>query len=176
MKRRQLGVGVLVLFCVLFFCLGIFLSSSWNTLCAQYQGGERITGGTVPLNYNQGYNGNTVGMSGLNIAGGVGGEKTNPALTAVAGGQPVNVARPLEVPPLYAFGSMVSDSCQQVVLVDSKTKRICVYYVRSRENKSTIEMVASRNFEWDLKLDDFNGEGISSMQIKEQVLKSGEKH
>ncbi|MBQ5368124.1 MAG: hypothetical protein IIU43_11680 [Thermoguttaceae bacterium] len=78
-------------------------------------------------------------------------------------------SRPLEVPPLYAFDSPLEDSGSQIILVDSETKRICVYWIRQRGANSTIELVAARNFELDLKLDDFNCEGLSPGQIREQL-------
>lgn len=78
-------------------------------------------------------------------------------------------SRPLEVPPLYAFDSPLDDSGRQIVLVDSETKRICVYWIRQRGANSTIELVATRNFEYDLKLENFNGEGLSPGQIREQL-------
>lgn len=149
MKRRQNRWGLLMILGGLFFLGVYFLVSYKGTVRAQYP--------PVPQNGGAGFGAVSQGMG-------------NEAIAAVAGNRPVNVARPLEVPPLYAFESKVSDACQQIVLVDSQTKRICVYHVKLQGNKSTIEMVASRNFQWDLKLDDFNGVGISPAQIKEQVL------
>ena len=78
-------------------------------------------------------------------------------------------SRPLEVPPLYAFDSPLDETSRQIILVDSETKRICVYWIRQRGVNSTIELVATRNFELDLKLDDFNCEGLSPGQIREQI-------
>jgi len=85
------------------------------------------------------------------------------------GRTPARIARPLEVPPLYAFDTKIDDTCQQITLVDSETKRICVYWIKQKANSSTIRLVASKTFEWDLKLDDFNVEGLSSQQIRDQV-------
>lgn len=83
-------------------------------------------------------------------------------------------SRPLEVPPLYAFDSALSDGTgRQIVLVDSTTKRICVYWIRERGVNSTIELVATRNFELDLQLTDFNCEGLSPSQIREQMESYG---
>lgn len=87
----------------------------------------------------------------------------------IAGNRIIPVTRPLEVPPLYAFDAIIEGGIRQVVVVDSQTKRICVYHIRPGSNRSTIEMVASRNFEWDLRLDDFNNEGITPSQIREQL-------
>ena len=78
-------------------------------------------------------------------------------------------SRPLEVPPLYAFDSPLDASGRQIILVDSETKRICVYWIRQRGVNSTIELVATRHFELDLKLEDFNCEGLSPGQIREQL-------
>lgn len=78
-------------------------------------------------------------------------------------------SRPLEVPPLYAFDSPLDESGRQIILVDSETKRICVYWIRRRGVNSTIELVATRAFELDLKLENFNGEGLSPGQIREQL-------
>lgn len=79
-------------------------------------------------------------------------------------------SRPLEVPPLYAFDAPLSaGNGRQIILVDSETKRISVYWIKERGVNSTIELVATRNFELDLKLESFNGEGLSPSQIREQI-------
>lgn len=78
-------------------------------------------------------------------------------------------SRPLEVPPLYAFDSPLDATGRQIILVDSETKRICVYWVRQRGANSTIELVATRAYELDLKLENFNGEGLTPSQIREQL-------
>lgn len=83
-------------------------------------------------------------------------------------------SRPLEVPPLYAFDAPLDETNRQIILVDSETKRICVYWVRNRGANSTIELVATRAFELDLKLENFNGEGLTPSQIREQ-LESGQR-
>lgn len=161
-KRRQIGMGVLALTGILFFCGGVFFSS-WNQTSAQYsQGVMSGPEGAVPQSGFKDYQADS-------------GTKANVA--AITGNRPVNVARPLEVPPLYAFDSKVDPLCQQIVIVDSETKRVCVYHVRYKDNKCTIELAASRNFEFDLKLDDFNGSGsgLSPLQIREQVQQSGNK-
>ncbi len=78
-------------------------------------------------------------------------------------------SRPLEVPPLYAFDSPLDETGRQIILVDSETKRICVYWIRQRGSNSTIELVATRAYELDLKLENFNGEGLTPGQIREQL-------
>ncbi|MBQ5790878.1 MAG: hypothetical protein IIW01_11365 [Thermoguttaceae bacterium] len=79
-------------------------------------------------------------------------------------------SRPLEVPPLYAFdSSLTNENGRQIVLVDSETKRICVYWIRERGANSTIELVATRAFEMDLKLESFNVQGLTPAQIREQA-------
>ncbi len=78
-------------------------------------------------------------------------------------------SRPLEVPPLYAFDSPLEGDGRQIVLVDSESKRICVYWIRPRGAYSAIELVAARSFEMDVKLDNFNGEGLTPAQIREQA-------
>ncbi len=77
-------------------------------------------------------------------------------------------SRPLEVPPLYAFDSPLDETGRQIILVDSETKHICVYWIRRRGANSTIELVATRAFELDLKLESFNVEGLTPTQIREQ--------
>ncbi len=93
---------------------------------------------------------------------------TGPSVSVSPNGQ-TKFSRPLEVPPLYAFDSPLDENGRQIVLVDSESKRICVYWVRQRGVNSTIELVATRNFELDLKLENFNGEGLSPAQIREQL-------
>lgn len=78
-------------------------------------------------------------------------------------------SRPLEVPPLYAFDSPLDGDGRQIVLVDSESKRICVYWIRPRGAYSAIELVAARSFEMDVKLDNFNGEGLTPAQIREHA-------
>ena len=82
-------------------------------------------------------------------------------------------SRPLEVPPLYAFDAPLGDTGRQIILVDSETRRICVYWIRQGEAYSTIELVATRAFDLDLKLVNFNGQGLTPSQIREQ-LESGQ--
>jgi len=91
-----------------------------------------------------------------------------PRVAFSADGQ-ARFSRPLEVPPLYAFDSPLDETGRQIILVDSETKRICVYWIRRRGVNSTIELVATRAFELDLKLENFNGEGLSPGQIREQL-------
>ncbi len=159
-KRRQIGMGVLVLTGILFFCAGVYFSG-WSQTSAQNPQGAVMDPNRVPS------------------SGGFSDYQSNPEsgadVAAITGNRPVNVARPLEVPPLYAFDSKVDPLCQQIVIVDSKTKRLCVYHVRNKDNKCSIELAASRNFEFDLKLDDFNGSGsgLTPLQIRERVQQSG---
>lgn len=91
-----------------------------------------------------------------------------PRVAMGANGQ-ARFSRPLEVPPLYAFDSPLDETGRQIILVDSETKRICVYWIRQRGSNSTIELVATRAFELDLKLENFNGEGLTPAQIREQL-------
>ena len=78
-----------------------------------------------------------------------------PRVSAGPNGQ-ARFSRPLEVG-------------RQIILVDSETKRICVYWIRQRGSNSTIELVATRAYELDLKLENFNGEGLTPGQIREQL-------
>ena len=91
-----------------------------------------------------------------------------PRITQGANGQ-ARFSRPLEVPPLYAFDSPLDETGRQIVLVDAETKHICVYWVRQRGSNSTIELVATRAYELDLKLENFNCEGLTPGQIREQL-------
>lgn len=91
-----------------------------------------------------------------------------PRVTAGANGQ-ARFSRPLEVPPLYAFDSPLDETGRQIVLVDAETKHICVYWVRQRGSNSTIELVATRAYELDLKLENFNCEGLTPGQIRDQL-------
>ena len=79
------------------------------------------------------------------------------------------VSRPLEVPDLYAFEHVLEGGIRQIVLVDSESKRICVYHI---DQQGKIEFVANRNFEWDLKMEDFNGTGLTPGEIREAVQRS----
>ncbi len=79
------------------------------------------------------------------------------------------IPRPLEVPELYAFDRILENGIRQVVLVDSESKRICVYHI---DTQGKVEFVANRNFEWDLKMEDFNGTGLTPGEIKEAVERS----
>jgi hypothetical protein len=91
-----------------------------------------------------------------------------PRVTSSANGQ-TKFSRPLEVPPLYAFDSPLDATGRQIILVDAETKRICVYWIRQRGANSTIELVATRAYELDLTLENFNGEGLTPSQIREQL-------
>ncbi len=136
-------------FLLLGFVLCLFVSGLWSGVFGQI--GGMLPPGQYPVQAPQD------GQAQVDQAAIVGGART------------VGVTRPLEVPPIYAFESPIDATRRQLIVVDSETKRICVYHVRPDGNKSTIEMVASRNFQWDLKLDDFNNTGLSPAQIREQL-------
>lgn len=76
---------------------------------------------------------------------------------------PVTIPRPLEVPKVYAFERALNPQTTQVIIVESEKKRICVYHV----DQEGIELVANRNYAWDLTLDDYNVKGLTPSQIKE---------
>lgn len=105
-----------------------------------------------------------VGAQQSGVSGGFQNYATNaaPAPTAL-------VSRPLEVPKMYAFERLLENGVRQVVVVDSETKRICVYHI---DPQGKIEFVANRNFEWDLKMEDFNGTGLTPTEIREAVERS----
>ena len=77
---------------------------------------------------------------------------------------PVTVPRPLEVPKVYAFDRVLDAQTTQVIIIDSEKMRICVYHV---DQNGKIEFMANRNCEWDVKIDDFNGKGLTPSQIQE---------
>ncbi len=77
---------------------------------------------------------------------------------------PVTVPRPLEVPEVYAFERSIDPTTTQVIIVDSKKSRICVYHVGQ---DGSIEFVANRNYTWDMTLDVYNEKGLTPSQIRE---------
>ena len=77
---------------------------------------------------------------------------------------PVTVPRPLEVPEVYAFERPLDPETTQVIIVDSKKSRICVYHIGQ---DGSIEFVANRNFTWDMTLDVYNEKGLTPSQIRE---------
>ena len=77
---------------------------------------------------------------------------------------PVTVPRPLEVPEVYAFERSLDPATTQVIIVDSKKSRICVYHIGQ---DGSIEFVANRNYTWDMTLDVYNEKGLTPSQIRE---------
>ena len=77
---------------------------------------------------------------------------------------PVTVPRPLEVPEVYAFERSLDTATTQVIIVDSKKSRICVYHIGQ---DGSIEFVANRNYTWDMTLDVYNEKGLTPSQIRE---------
>ena len=77
---------------------------------------------------------------------------------------PVTIPRPLEVPEVYAFERSIDPTTTQVIIVDSKKSRICVYHVGQ---DGSIEFVANRNYTWDMTLDVYNEKGLTPSQIRE---------
>ena len=77
---------------------------------------------------------------------------------------PVTIPRPLEVPEVYAFERSIDPTTTQVIIVDSKKSRICVYHVGQ---DGSIEFVANRNYTWDMTLDVYNEQGLTPSQIRE---------
>jgi hypothetical protein len=77
---------------------------------------------------------------------------------------PVTIPRPLEVPEVYAFERSLDPTTTQVIIVDSKRSRICVYHIGQ---DGSIEFVANRNYTWDMTLDVFNEKGLTPSQIRE---------
>ena len=143
---RKAGIALAL---VVGLAIGALLGSSTRNADAQNPGLYGVPGGSN--NLREAYEQNAA-----------------PRVTAGADGQ-ARFSRPLEVPPLYAFDSPLDETGRQIVLVDSETKRICVYWIRRRGSNSTIELVATRAFELDLKLENFNGEGLTPGQIREQL-------
>lgn len=77
---------------------------------------------------------------------------------------PVTIPRPLEVPEVYAFERSLDPATTQVIIVDSKKSRICVYHIGQ---DGSIEFVANRNYTWDMTLDVYNEKGLTPSQIRE---------
>ena len=56
---------------------------------------------------------------------------------------------------LMAFSSETTTGPSQVMLIDAKTRVMCVYHVDRTTGE--IELKSVRNFHWDLLLEEFNG-------------------
>jgi hypothetical protein len=56
---------------------------------------------------------------------------------------------------LMAFSSEAADGPSQVTLIDAKTRCMCVYHVDRQTGE--IELKSVRNFQWDLRMEEFNG-------------------
>lgn len=147
-KRRGARLSVL---CALFVGLGVGALVGGGTLKVGAQNPEFLPDPVGSTDLRQAYEASAV-----------------PRVSQGANGR-ATFSRPLEVPPLYAFESPLDATSRQIILVDSETKRICVYWVRQRGSNSTIELVATRAYELDLKLENFNGEGLTPGQIREQL-------
>jgi len=66
---------------------------------------------------------------------------------------------------LMAFSSETTSGPSQVILIDSKTRAMCVYHV-DRET-GAVELKSVRNFHWDLLIEEFNGVSPLPRAIRE---------
>lgn len=96
----------------------------------------------------------------------------NPTINPQLPGQQATVSRPLEVPPLYAFGTMIDADCLQLAIVDGPSKQISVYWIQKDGNKSSIEWKAARGFEYDLQIKEFNVQEPTPSQIRDELEQS----
>ncbi len=83
-------------------------------------------------------------------------------------GSPMVVGRPIDV-KFYAFDRELDERTTQVIVVDSESKRLCVYHVNAN---GQVEFVGNRNFKWDLAFDNFNGVGMTPAEVKDYIEKN----
>ncbi|MDO4585788.1 MAG: hypothetical protein Q4C95_00670 [Planctomycetia bacterium] len=92
----------------------------------------------------------------------------SPIVNPQLANEQTTVSRPLEVPPVYAFGTMIDPNCLQLAVVDAPQKQIYVYWVQKEGNNSFIEFKTSRSFEFDFRVKEYNVRGLTPSQIRDE--------
>lgn len=65
---------------------------------------------------------------------------------------------------MLALSSELSDGSQQLVLIDPRDKSLVVYHIA--RGTGQISLKSSRNIQYDLQMDDFNGGNPSPQEIR----------
>lgn len=75
---------------------------------------------------------------------------------------PNDRGRPAATPPAsetsgtIAFSSPAGGNAQLLYLIDTKTKAFAVYRVDPSNSKGTVKLEAARQYQWDMKLSEYN--------------------
>jgi hypothetical protein len=94
------------------------------------------------------------------------------------GAGPVERPRPgatsaVENSGTIAFSSPLGGSSQLLYLIDTKTRSLAVYRVDPTNPKGTVKLEAARQYQWDLKLDEYNNQEPSVAAIESTVKSLG---
>ena len=102
---------------------------------------------------------------GLVLAWGLDGRGRSAQAQAPGGGAiplPNDRGRPAATPPAsetsgtIAFSSPAGGNAQLLYLIDTKTKAFAVYRVDPSNSKGTVKLEAARQYQWDMKLSEYN--------------------
>lgn len=117
-------------------------------------------------------------LLGLTLMGGIGAAR-GPASQAQAETTPGgNPARPGMVPAgdasgTIAFTSPAGGSAQLLYLIDTKTRAFTVYRVDPANVEGTVKLVGARQYQWDLKLTQYNNQQPEVAAIESMVKTLG---
>ena len=72
----------------------------------------------------------------------------------------------------FAFTSPVSGNVQLLYLVDTKSKAFAVYRIDPGNAKGTVKLEAARQYQWDLKVSDYNNQepGVAAIETTVKSL------
>lgn len=117
------------------------------------------------MSWGAGFHGEPVGARAQNAPGRFGpeGPAAQPAgakgvTSAEAGGILALITNPSSVPPV-----------QWLYLIDTKKRSFAVYRVDPTNPQGSVKLEASRQFRWDLELDDYNNQGLVPADVKARV-------
>jgi hypothetical protein len=74
----------------------------------------------------------------------------------------------------FAFTAPASGNAQLLYLVDTKTKAFAVYRIDPGNAKGTVKLEAARQYQWDLKLSEYNNQEPGVAAIESTVKSLGQ--
>jgi len=106
-------------------------------------------------------------------------EARGPSARAQGPGGPVERPRAAITPALesggtIAFSSPTAGSAQFLYLIDTRAKAFAVYRVDPTQPKGAVKLEAARQYQWDLKLSEYNNQPPEVSSIESTVKSLGQ--
>ena len=73
-----------------------------------------------------------------------------------------------------AFTSQLGTSAQLLTIIDTKTKAFAVYRIDATNSKGSVKLEAARQYQWDLKLAEYNNQPPEVAAIESTVKSLGQ--